>query len=653
MNTDANKDKNAAEDMTLVTQQTEGTEPFLASQQQQGKQADDAAEIDTPARKAPLTRKDMNAKYWITALLSLALAGNHYCCDEPAPLYQQFDDWMKESSSSFETHFNLLFTTYSIPNIFLPLLGGKAVDRYGSWQMLLVFAVCLVIGQFIFALGVQEKNWVIMYIGRVIFGFGGENIYTSKAIIISEWFPDHQIAFAFGVTMSMGRLGTVIANLSAPTMANDVDLPFAIWVGFGITLIIILCSFVVVKLEKLADRRIEAANAAGVLTEALLENEYPPVATTPLSLSDMDDDGRQYQQTGMRLRSESIASEAELHLQKSDTKGSKLSDILKFGPMFWAITVSAFFVYGSVFPFNFIASGILLERDYFKDPPSTCQLRFPDKCTGGTLAPIRGNPSFDEDGESCPGKNFAPVLPSSLNITKDNTEWDDEWEEDEYVFESMDSNDVTCADSFWADACIKNYCDEQDDATEKTGVIMSIPYFMGAVLAAPIGYLSDRIGQRAMMAVISPVLIVVAHFQLAYADSEGPIFPLLLQGIAFAIYCAIIWPCVALTVELKYQGLAYGLITSLMNVGLSAYPLIAAQIYNIDDSYIPNVELFFAFSGVIGLFGGWALNYFDAKVNDCKLNKVFTGQRGHGNNANAEADNDDINAQILEGYDFS
>ena len=60
---------------------------------------------------------------------------------------------MTESSSSFETHFNLLFSSYSIPNIFLPLFGGRAVDRYGSWQMLLVFAICIVIGQFIFACG--------------------------------------------------------------------------------------------------------------------------------------------------------------------------------------------------------------------------------------------------------------------------------------------------------------------------------------------------------------------------------------------------------------------------------------------------------------------------------------------------------------------
>ena len=102
---------------------------------------------------------------------------------------------------------------------------------------------------------------------------------------------------------------------------------------------------------------------------------------------------------------------------------------------------------------------------------------------------------------------------------------------------------VTCADDFWAEACTKNYCDEQDDATEKAGWIMSIPFFMGALFSAPLGHMSDIYGYRALLAMCSPILLIATHFQLAYSP-EGPIFPLILQGIAFAIYCAIIWPCV-------------------------------------------------------------------------------------------------------------
>ena len=183
-------------------------------------------------------------------------------------------------------------------------------------------------------------------------------------------------------------------------------------------------------------------------------------------------------------------------------------------------------------------------------------------------------------------------------------------------------NLVTCADDFWAEACTKNYCDDQDDATEKAGWIMSIPFFMGAVFSAPIGYLSDIYGYRAFSAMLSPIFLIATHFQLAYSP-EGPIFPLILQGLAFAVYCAIIWPCVALTVDIRYQGTAYGIINCIMNIGLSTYPLIVAALYNIDSAYIPNVEIFFASSAVCGLFTGYLLNYYDAKTNDGKLNNIY------------------------------
>lgn len=60
-----------------------------------------------------------------------------------------------------------------------------------------------------------------------------------------------------------------------------------------------------------------------------------------------------------------------------------------------------------------------------------------------------------------------------------------------------------------------------------------------------------------------------------------------------------------------------------MNVGLSTYPLIVAAIYNVDGSYIPNVEIFFACSAIAGLVSGYYLNYYDATQNDGKLNKVY------------------------------
>lgn len=76
--------------------------------------------------------------------------GNQSSLDEPASLISNFGDWVDEDSKTFQTHFNMLFTMYSIPNIIITLFGGMFVSQYGAWRMLIIFSMCLFIGQFIF-----------------------------------------------------------------------------------------------------------------------------------------------------------------------------------------------------------------------------------------------------------------------------------------------------------------------------------------------------------------------------------------------------------------------------------------------------------------------------------------------------------------------
>jgi MFS family permease len=43
--------------------------------------------------------------------------------------------------------FSLLYTVYSIPNVILPFFGGFFVDKFGARACLLVFTVCILVGQ--------------------------------------------------------------------------------------------------------------------------------------------------------------------------------------------------------------------------------------------------------------------------------------------------------------------------------------------------------------------------------------------------------------------------------------------------------------------------------------------------------------------------
>ena len=448
--------------------------------------------IERPKPRAQHSRR------WLVLLCSCLVAiGNCYSYDIPAALYSRLYDAMISSSNhySFETYFNLLYTCYSVPNVILPLFGGKIVDQFGALSTIL-FTTIVLIGQTLFTIGVEQRLWWVMLLGRTVYGLGGENLGVSNSALLARWFVGSELGMAFGISMAIGRLGSVLNNFVSPTVARDLDSTEAsCWVGVLFNLLSLVMALVLYKLDRETNQandefhRCVKESAHAELTESLLldqnDNDYYNY-DDELSLPD---DMKEYEGKASSLSlnwdhrsvvtaSTSSSSSSNSHRisdsvqQESQSNGKisiKLSEIWNFGLLFWLLTLSCFVVYGCILPFNNIASALLLERDYFKEPPSDCTLRFENQCTSGYLAPSIGNPSTDEDGFDCPGSNFAPVLPTSLNFTQDQTSWDDSWDQSEYVFDELEPSDVNCEDDFWAEACTKAYCDSKDDAVVTAG----------------------------------------------------------------------------------------------------------------------------------------------------------------------------------------
>ena len=152
---------------------------------------------------------------------------------------------------------------------------------------------------------------------------------------------------------------------------------------------------------------------------------------------------------------------------------------------------------------------------------------------------------------------------------------------------------------------------------------MSIPYLISALSSPPLGHLVDKIGRRAQLQLLSSCLLFLVHLTLATSTSS-PILPLVGQGIAYSLYAAVLWPSVPLTVEKKYTGTAFGVITSIQNIGLALFPLMIAGIYNASGGrYIPNVEFFFMGCAAAGIVVGIYMNRLDKKY-EGKMNKAST-----------------------------
>jgi len=49
-----------------------------------------------------------------------------------------------------------------------------------------------------------------MMAGRLIFGFGGENMTVGQMAVITSWFKGAELNFAFGLNLSVARLGSSV-----------------------------------------------------------------------------------------------------------------------------------------------------------------------------------------------------------------------------------------------------------------------------------------------------------------------------------------------------------------------------------------------------------------------------------------------------------
>lgn len=152
--------------------------------------------------------------------------------------------------------FNMLYSIYSLPNIFIPLFGGFLIDSFGAGKVLLYSSLLITIGQLIFALSTHFKSFYLALIGRAIFGSGGENLDLAQSVIVLSWFSGKELSMAFGLNSSISLLGSVLNDNTEPFIVSYTgSLSFGLWIGVFVCL---LSFFSVFWLNSINNRRLES-----------------------------------------------------------------------------------------------------------------------------------------------------------------------------------------------------------------------------------------------------------------------------------------------------------------------------------------------------------------------------------------------------------
>jgi MFS family permease len=152
------------------------------------------------------------ARFIVLVVVSVAMFGNYYIYDSISPLA----DVLKGQLSFSDKQIGLLNAIYSIPNIFMVLVGGIIVDRIGTRLATLVFTFVCAIGA---GLTASSSDFFVMASGRLIFGLGAESMIVAVTTAIAKWFRGKELSFAFGLNLTLARLGS-FAALNSPSWAK-------------------------------------------------------------------------------------------------------------------------------------------------------------------------------------------------------------------------------------------------------------------------------------------------------------------------------------------------------------------------------------------------------------------------------------------------
>ncbi len=189
-------------------------------------------------------------RWSVLVFVSLAMFGNYYIYDCIAPLASL----LSRDLGFTDTQIGMLNAIYSVPNIFVVLIGGVIADRLGTrFATLLFTAVCLVGAIMTWASG----SFVLMAVGRLVFGLGAESMIVAITASLGQWFKGKQLGFAFGINLAIARAGSFAADWSPTWGKRFFDAgwqgPLLVAVGFGVVALIAALAYFVV--ERSAEKR--------------------------------------------------------------------------------------------------------------------------------------------------------------------------------------------------------------------------------------------------------------------------------------------------------------------------------------------------------------------------------------------------------------
>jgi MFS family permease len=231
----------------------------------------------------PTTEPSRGAARWLVlVLMSLVIFANYYLYD----CFSTLKATLQTEIGATSTQWGLIRNFYNFPNtfLFMALLGGIFLDRFGIRKTGFTFTLLCALGGIVTAFGVSpafrgggfghellgsflpaySPELKMMMLGRLLFGLGAETQLVMLNKVLAKWFMGKELAFAFGLNLGVARVGSALGMSFSPRIAERFDFNSALWVG-AVVMVSGLIFFIIYMGIDSRDEKRRGALAPGAL----------------------------------------------------------------------------------------------------------------------------------------------------------------------------------------------------------------------------------------------------------------------------------------------------------------------------------------------------------------------------------------------------
>ena len=177
-------------------------------------------------------------RFTILLFISLIVLGSYFAYDSIGALGPTLIQALNLDRSTI----GFLYTAYSVAAVVVVFFGGMLYDKLGPRRASLLFCTLVFVGAVIVAMA--HSGWQLVA-GRLVFGAGSETLIAVQSAIISRWFKGKEMALAFGIALTISRVGTLFSFNTEELIARYFgSYRVALWAAAGFCLVSVLCNLV-------------------------------------------------------------------------------------------------------------------------------------------------------------------------------------------------------------------------------------------------------------------------------------------------------------------------------------------------------------------------------------------------------------------------